>query len=458
MEKNLKRIDKNKNSGIEIKLTSLCGTALSTENKELEFITDLKGLETNVINIYNDIEYQEIEGFGGAFTESASTTLDKMSPDKRSEAITAYFDPEKGIGYQLCRTHINSCDFSLGNYAYDETYGDMELRDFSIDRDRKSLIPLIKDAQRAAEGKIRIFASPWSPPAWMKTNGMMNQGGKLKSEFYDVWARYFVKYISEYASEGIKIWGLTVQNEPKAVQRWDSCIYSAEEERDFVKLHLGPELRKAGMGNVKIMFWDHNKERLYERARTIYEDKGAAQYIWGSAFHWYSGDHFEAISAPHDRWPEKKLLFTEGCLEHFNRTGSIDSGERYAHDIIGNLNGGACGFVDWNIVLDEQGGPNHVGNFCAAPIIADTRNNKLIYETSYYYIGHFSKYIVPGSHRIGMSRFSDALEVTAFKRPDEKIVVVVMNQKDRDVKFLLRDGDNIAEVESPSHSIQTILY
>ncbi|MFZ9024456.1 MAG: glycoside hydrolase family 30 protein, partial [Anaerohalosphaeraceae bacterium] len=288
--------------------------------------------------------YQSIVGFGGSFTEASAYTLSKLTPDKRKEVIEAYFDPKEGLGYTLCRTHINSADFSLGNYAYSEVDGDFELEHFSIDRDKKWLIPMIKDAMAVDGAAFKLFSSPWSPPAWMKTNGQMNYGGQLKEECRDVWARYYARYIKEYANEGITIWGLTVQNEPAATQTWDSCIYSAEEEGAFVRDHLGPTLEKEGLGDVKIMVWDHNKDLIYERAEPILSDPETAKYVWGVGFHWYSGDEFENLAKVHDAFPTTHLLFTEGCQEGGVRLGAWDLGERYAHDIIGDLNNWTVGW------------------------------------------------------------------------------------------------------------------
>jgi glucosylceramidase len=429
-----------------------------TQKADVPFEADTQGVENKVVNIYPEVEYQEIEGFGGAFTESASVTLDKLSREARGRILDAYFNPITGLGYTLCRTHINSCDFSTGNYACDEVDGDVELKLFNLDRDRKSLIPMIRDAMAVKGADFRLFASPWSPPAWMKTSGMMNQGGKLKPEYRDVWARYFARFIQGYAAEGIAIWGVTVQNEPKAVQTWDSCVYTAEEERDFVRDYLGPVLEREGLGDIRIMVWDHNKERIYERARTALLDAEAARYIWGTAFHWYSGDHFEALSMVHDRFPQKKLLFTEGCVGKSVKPGLWSPGERYAHDIIGNLNNWAAGWVDWNLLLDETGGPNHVGNFCDAPVIADTRSKTVHLGSSYYYIGHFSRFIRPGARRIGWSRYTDKLETTAFKNTNGEIVVVIMNRCDEEIPLVLRCAESIAELASPAHSIVTLRF
>lgn len=427
------------------------------EVTELSFVPDTEDRENQLINIYEDLEYQEIEGFGGALTEASAVTIAKLSEDKQKEILEAYFHPEKGIGYTICRSHIQSCDFSLGNYAYVEE-DDSELKSFSIERDQESVIPLIRKAASATGEGFRLFSSPWSPPAWMKSNGQMNGGGTLLPEYRQAWADMFVKYITAYAEAGIDIWAISVQNEAQAVQTWDSCVYSAEEEKDFVRDDLGPGLENAGLSHVKIMIWDHNKERVYDRAKVAFEDVAASKYIWGICYHWYSGDHFEALSAVHDRFPDKKLFFSEGCQEGGVHLGSWNTGERYGHDLIGNLNNWTTAWTDWNIVLNEQGGPNHVGNYCDAPIIADTTKNEVIFESSFYYIGHFSKYIRPGAKRICSTKYTDKLEVTAFKNRDGMIAMVVMNRTDEELPYTLRCRDELAEASIPAHAIQTLLF
>jgi glucosylceramidase len=399
--------------------------------------------------------FQVLEGFGGAFTEAAAVTLQKLSPANRERALRAYFDPQEGHGYSLCRTHINSCDFALGNYACTDVAGDVELEHFTIGRDRRALLPMIRDAQKIAGEKFRLFASPWSPPAWMKTNGQMNRGGKLKPEYRDPWARYYVRFVQEYANEGVAIWGLTVQNEPAATQPWDSCEYTAEEERDFVRDHLGPTLHKAGLGHVKIIIWDHNRDIIVERVRVAYDDPEAAKYIWGAGFHWYGQDKFDNIQLVHDAWPDKQLLFTEGCQEGGPHIGEWALGERYARSMINDLNRWTVGWVDWNLVLDETGGPNHVGNFCSAPIIADTRQDQLIFQSSYYYIGHFSRFIGPGAQRILCATNRDDLEATAFANPGGTLAVVVLNRTDTERHYALRLPGRRAISTVPPHSIST---
>jgi glucosylceramidase len=369
--------------------------------------------------------------------------------------LRAYFDVEEGHGYTLCRTHINRCDFSLGNYAYSEVDGDVQLEHFDIARDRQALIPLIQAAQEVAGGRVNLLASPWSPPAWMKTNGQMNYGGQLRPEYRDVWARYYVRYIREYGKEGIPIWGLTVQNEPEATQTWDSCRYTAEEERDFVRDHLGPTLAGEGLADVRVIIWDHNRDLMFERAKVVYDDPRAAQYVWGAGFHWYVADCFDNVQFVHDAYPDKKLLFTEGCQEGGPHLGSWDLGERYARSMVNDLNRWTVGWIDWNLVLDETGGPNHVGNYCSAPIIADTRDDTLHYQSSFYYIGHFSRFIRPGAVRVLCATSRDELEATAFVNPDGQLAVVVLNRSALSVPFTLKLNGAAALTESPPHSITT---
>jgi glucosylceramidase len=419
------------------------------------------GYETPSILVDAGKRFQVIEGFGGAFTEAAASTFFKMDSEAQSAILKAYFDPIDGLGYTLCRTHINSCDFSLGNYAYVEQDDDQELKSFSIERDRRTLLPLIRAAMQVAGGPIKLFASPWSPPAWMKTTGMMNYGGKLKPEYREAWARYYARFVQAYAEEGIHIWGLTVQNEPEATQTWDSCIYTGEEERDFVRDYLGPILRKEGLGHLRLMIWDHNRDRMYERAKVVYDDPEAAQYVWGLGFHWYMGDYFDNVQRVHDAYPDKALLFTEGCLEGGIHLGEWTAGERYARSIINDLNRWTVGWVDWNLVLDEIGGPNHVGNYCSAPIIADTRVCDLSgvhYMNSYYYIGQIAKYIRPGAERIICAPTLDDLEATAFRNPDGKIAVVVMNRTEKPHAFALKYERQAAMAQAPARSISTFLF
>lgn len=400
-------------------------------------------------------KFQELEGFGAAFTEAGATTWLALSPQKRDQVIRDYFSVAAGHGYSFCRVHMNSCDFSLGNYSHAENPLDLVLKHFSIDRDRQALLPMIKAAMAMAEYPIKLLASPWSPPAWMKSNGQMNQGGKLLPEYAHLWARCFVKFIQAYRRECVPIWGVSVQNEPAATQTWDSCIYTAQEERDFVRDHLGPALSQAGLGDVKVVIWDHNRDLMVERAGTVYSDPEAAKYVWGTGFHWYGEDHFDHVQLVHDAWPEKKLLFTEGCQEGGPHEGSWDLGERYARSMINDLNRWTAGWIDWNLVLDERGGPNHVGNFCSAPILIDASNDALLHQSSYYYMGHFTRFAKPGALRVLCASSLQAIEATAFLNPGVNTVVVAMNRTNGRIKFRLTVDDQSVTATLPAHSIAT---
>lgn len=422
-------------------------------------------LETQVCVFVDPAKtYQTFLGIGGALTDASAETFAKLPEDKQREMLRAYFDAQEGLGYSFARTNIHSCDFSSESYTY-VTEGDKELKSFSIDHDKRYRIPFIKRALAAAGGKLTTFASPWSPPAFMKDNRDMLHGGKLRPEFYQAWANYYAKFIKAYQGEGIPIWGVTVQNEPMATQRWESCIYTAEEERDFLKNYLGPILRREGLGDKKIIAWDHNRDLIYQRVSTILSDPEAAKYVWGIGYHWYepwSGgtQMFDNVRLVHETYPDKHLIFTEGCADSFdiNRVNDWKLGEQYGYSMINDFNNGTAAWTDWNILLDETGGPNHVKNFCFAPLHADTRTGGLIYTNAFYYIGHFSKFIRPGARRIASSPSRSSLLSTAFINADGKVSVVVMNRGEKEVSYYLWVNGQAAEAKSPPRSIQTLVF
>ena len=407
--------------------------------------------------------FQTVLGIGGALTDASAEVFAKLPAAKQRELLNAYFDSNTGIAYTLARTNIHSCDFSSGSYTYVDE-GDKELKSFNINHDKQFRIPFIKQAIAAAGGRLTIFGSPWSPPAFMKSNNDMLHGGKLKPEFYQSWANYYTRFIKAYQQEGIPIWGITVQNEPMATQKWESCIFTGEEERDFLKNYLGPTMKKAGLGDKKIIAWDHNRDLLYQRAHTILSDSAAAKFVWGIGFHWYepwSGGEpmFDNVKLVHETFPQTNLIFTEGCADSYDASKVHEwrLGELYGRSMINDFNGGSVGWTDWNVLLDEQGGPNHVKNFCFAPIHADTKTGELTYTNSYYYIGHFSKFVKPGAKRIASSPSRSQLLSTAFANSDGKLSVVVMNKSDKAVKYFLWINGQAAEVSSPAHSIQTLV-
>lgn len=408
-------------------------------------------------------QFQTFLGIGGALTDASAETFAKLPPARQKELLEAYFDRSKGIGYTMGRTNINSCDFSSDMYTY-VADGDRALKTFNVAHDEQFKIPFIKKAMAAANGHLNLFVSPWSPPAWMKDNNSMLQGGKLKPEYYDSWANYYVKFIQTYEKMGIPVWGLSVQNEPMAKQTWESCIYTAEEERDFVKNYLGPTLKKNGLSGKKLIAWDHNRDLLYQRASTYLSDPEAAKYIWGIGFHWYEvwngGRQYENVKRVKESFPDKNVLLTEACNYPFSWK-TLDQwqwGEQYGENMIHDFNNGAVAWTDWNILLDETGGPNHVNNFCFAPVHAKTKEGTLHYMNSYYYIGHFSKFILPGARRIISSSSRAQLLTTAFQNPDGSIVVVVMNPTREKISYHLWMGGQAVETTSLPHSIATLIF
>ena len=409
----------------------------------------------HAVCLYPALTGQTFEGFGGAFTESSGYNWSKLDDEKKNAFVQDYFGQD-GLGYALGRAHIGSCDFALGNYAaWDET-----MQGFDLSRDEQYIFPLLRAAAQAAGEQPALLLSPWSPPAFMKTNGDMNHGGKLKPEYRADWARCMAEYARRYRDAGFNIKQISVQNEPEAVQTWDSCIYTAEEEGAFAAEYLRPALDAAGLKDVEILIWDHNKEGLVRRASGAMNTPARRAAIGGAAFHWYTGDHFEAIALAQQLFPDKKFYFTEGCVEYsrFDDATAVKKAEMYAHDILGNLNAGMHGSLDWNLLLDEKGGPNHVGNFCEAPIMLDGAGG---YEKkgSYWYIGQFSRYIRPGAVRIGTSRWCAELEVTAFRNTDGTIAAVLLNRTDAALPACLMDADGqpLYILTVSAHSIVTVV-
>lgn len=417
-------------------------------------LTEDKGAAMNVVNLYPEYEYQTFHGFGGAVTEASGYAFSKLTEERKEEVLKKYFG-EEGLKYHLIRTHMDSCDFSLKNYTAMDDPADRQMNSFSLKRDEEYILPLLRRARGVKGEDFDLMLTPWSPPAFMKTNNDRNNGGKLKEEYKEFWAEYICRYIKEYEALGFPVGRITVQNEPDAVQTWDSCSFNPAEEKEFLKDYLYKALVQNDLSHVKINIWDHNKERMFERARSIIDEE-TDKMIDGVAFHWYTGDHFEAIKLTGDAYPGKELLFTEGCVEYSRfDAGQLKNAQMYAHDIIGNLNAGMTGFIDWNIFLDEKGGPNHVSNFCDAPIMVNTESGTYEEKLSLHYIRHFSHYIEGEAKRIALTKYTDKLEMTAFKNPDGSIVLVVLNRQEEDYPLSIRVLGLNAEFVVPKNSIIT---
>lgn len=466
---------------VEVYETSASGNKLQ---QITAFTTDTGAVH---IKLIPETKFQTITGFGGSFTEASASLLNKLSKKNRELILRAYFGSE-GARYSLTRTHMNSCDFSLGNYSYAPVPGDMDLVSFTIDEDRDDLIPMIKEAMAISEDGFKIIASPWTAPPWMKDNNSW-VGGKLLPEYAESWALFFSKYINAYQHEGIEIWGVTVENEPLGNgNNWESMHFTAQEMADFVNTHLGPVLEKNNQ-KVKILAYDQNRgEELEEWAKLIYKDEASSKYFDGFAIHWYAStyDWFpHSLNVTHELAPDKYLIQSEACVDaevpHWQDDQWYWSKEatdwgwdwapedqkalhpkyvpvyRYARDIIGCLNNWVDGWVDWNMVLDRQGGPNWFKNWCVAPVIVDPENDEVYFTPLYYTLAHFSKYIRPGAVRIGFENPDQELMVTAAQNPDGTIAVVLlnMNAESRLVKLSL--GKREITVPINAQALQTVI-
>lgn len=466
---------------VEVYETSANGNQL----KKLTEFTPSENMAT--IKLSPGQKFQTITGFGGSFTESSAYLLNQLSKENREKIIEAYFG-ESGARYSLTRTHMNSCDFSLGNYSYAPVEGDTELENFSIEEDREDIIPMIKDAMAVSKDGFKILSSPWTAPPWMKDNNNY-VGGKLLTEYYDTWALFFSKYIDAYKAEGIDIWGFTVENEPLGNgNNWESMHYSPEEMTLFVQNHLGPKLEADGKGNVKILGYDQNREHLTEWVDEMFKNESSSKYFAGTAIHWYASTYEvfpDELQYAHKKAPDKHLIQSEACVDAqvpvwnddawYWKKEATDWGwtwapeedkkyhpkyapvNRYARDIIGCLNNWVDGWVDWNMVLDTKGGPNWFENWCVAPVIVDPEKDEVYLTPIYYTLSHFSKYIRPGAKRIGFENSDDSLMVTAAENPDGSIAVVIFNEGDTEKSFILDLEDKTTQVTISAQAIQSIV-
>jgi glucosylceramidase len=441
---------------------------------------------SSIIKLDPDQKFQKITGFGGSFTEASASLLNRLSKDKRDTVIQAYFS-EKGANYSLTRTHMNSCDFSLSQYSYSPVEDDIHLEHFTIKEDQEDLIPMIKDALKVSKDGFKIIASPWTAAPWMKDNNAW-VGGKLLPKYYDTWALFFSKYINAYKKEGIDIWGFTVENEPLGNNsNWESMHFSPDEMTNFVQNHLGPKLEK-DTHQVKILGFDQNREDLKEWVDSMYQSEVSSNYFDGTAIHWYASTYevySKELLYAHYKAPSKYLIQTEACIDSqipvwkddawYWRKEATDWGfdwaqekdkhlhpkyapvNRYARDIIGCLNNWVDGWVDWNMVLDTQGGPNWFKNWCIAPVIVDPKKDEVYFTPLYYTMAHFSKYIRPDATVIGLENSDIELKVTAAENTDGSIAVVVFNEGTTQKSFKLSLGENESTITISAQAIQTIL-
>ncbi|XP_017583381.1 PREDICTED: glucosylceramidase isoform X2 [Corvus brachyrhynchos] len=423
--------------------------------------------------------YQKVKGFGGSITDAAAINIQSLSKDAQNHLLRSYFS-EEGIEYNLVRVPMASTDFSIRLYTYADAEGDFELRRFNLtEEDTRMKIPILQAAQAVAKRPLSLYASPWTSPVWMKTNGAMTGRGTLKGspgdKYHRAWAKYFIRFLDEYAKHNLTFWAVTAENEPTAglINNYPfQCLgFTAEQQRDFIAQDLGPALANSSHRHIQLIILDDNRLHLPHWAKVVLEDEKAAHYVHGIGIHWYLdfiGPIQDTVLPTHELFPDYFILATEASIgAHFWERdvilGCWERGNQYSHSILTNLNHFVAGWTDWNLALDLEGGPNWVKNYVDSPVIVDSSEGIFYKQPMFYHMGHFSKFIPEGSQRVGLAvskkcRRCD-LEHSAFLRPDGAIVLVVLNRSPMDVSFGISDPRaGFIEAVAPGDSIQTFLW
>jgi glucosylceramidase len=404
---------------------------------------------------------QEVEGFGAALTGSAAYLINKkMSSGQRAAILSDLFDPQVGIGITYLRMTIGASDFSLSDYTYNDMPAgqtDNNLTNFSIVKDKEDVVPVFKQIITIAP-QLKILGSPWSPPAWMKTNESL-KGGKLKTSSYDAYARYFVKYINAYKTEGITISAVTPQNEPLYSTAEYPCMdMPAIEQLEFIKNNLGPTFKAEGI-TTKIISYDHNWDNTNYPV-SILNDNVARTFIAGSGFHAYAGN-VSAMSTVHNAHPDKDLYFTEIS----GGAWATDFSDNLQYNVntifIGTMKNWSKNALLWNLALDEKNGPKNNGcQDCRGVITINSVSGVVTKNVEYYSIGHFSKFVRPGAFRISSTAFgsSTKLDHVAFVNTDGGKVLVVSNSDSSAKSFVTKIGDVQFSYLIKAKSVATIVW
>ncbi|MBX2798041.1 MAG: hypothetical protein KTR31_10240 [Myxococcales bacterium] len=420
--------------------------------------------------------HQIMWGFGASLTESSAEVWRTLPEATQRALVEEAFDPVEGLGFSVARTHIGSTDFSLGHYAYVPD-GATDLTGFSLEREAEHLRPLLRSVQAVAGDDYRLIASPWSPPAWLKDNGAWI-GGSLLREHDGLYADYLSRYLTEQARIGVEIHAITPQNEPLHGGNWDTCVWTAEHQRDFLRDHLGPALERDGHGEVQVLVFDHNRADVRAWVDVVLADPEAARHVDGVAVHWYA-IHFgggtdyrhDVLAELSEAYPDLVLVHTESSLDldaadpvgQFFRTGPWDwtktpfePFDQYARDLIGTVRAGAVGYVEWNWLLDTTGGPNPYDNFNSAPFLVDRESGSVIRTPLLGLLGQFSAHVRPGAVRVGVSHPED-LPATGFVHGDDTVVVVYNpSPEERRVSIDLGQGQTQVTTVS-ARSVQTLV-
>lgn len=450
--------------GINISIVT-SAKADSTYLVEQTESTSLKGVKGGlVVCLFPEIKYQTFYGFGTSMSDANAEAAMQLSPQKRKEAVRLLFSKNDGNGYVFCRVPMGSNDFSTCDYSCVEKE-DKQLSTFNINQDKKHILPILNIAKSFSK-ELRLLVSPWSPPAYMKTNGKRINGGKLKPEYRSQWAEHFAKFIKAYTAEGFPTEFVTIQNEPEAVQTWESCIWTGEEEGEFAAKYLRPILDSNGLGKVKILFWDHNRVRLLDRAKATLGVQGALSALSGIAFHWYEGDAFSQLRAFHEMYPDMLIMQSEFCTgPNKGRTtmpyGVWNDLELFGHEIIGDLNHFTNIIMDFNPFLNTKAGPFHNRTIGGIPnIVVNDRSDSFSPQPNYFAMAHFSRYIRPGAQIIlsSCSEEGSGIEVTAAINTDGSVVCVILNRSNQNrATSLTLSGKKIKDrILLPAHSLTTV--
>ncbi|CAH0402652.1 unnamed protein product [Chilo suppressalis] len=427
-----------------------------------------------VLTLDPSIKYQTVLGFGGAVTDAASINWKNLTdPGLMQKLIDSYFS-KSGLQYNMLRVPIGGCDFSTHPYAYNEIpENDPALSNYSLAyEDHHFKIPMIKEIMKVASDPVYIVASTWSPPPWMKTNRVYANVSQLKPEYYQTYAEYFLKFVEQYANEGIKIWGITTTNEPLngmfGIANFNSLGWAPLNLGRWIANHLGPTIRNSAFRDLKIISHDDQRATvpfyINMMLRAISE---ASQYIDGFGVHYYT-DLFvsaEVFSLVTENYPDKFILATESCEGSFPWQkekvvlGSWDRAKAYAVDIIDDLNQNVVGWIDWNLCLNAQGGPNWARNFVDSAIIVFPESKEFVKQPMYYALSHFSKFLPRGSRRIKVTErkplWSSRVTNVAFQTPKNTVVVILHNE-DLATNVSIEIGQKKITVPVPNRSIVTI--
>ncbi|BFH59958.1 glycoside hydrolase family 30 protein [Paenibacillus azoreducens] len=407
------------------------------------------------IRVEADKRYQEMDGFGASFTDASAYLVQRVLDGKsRREVMKKLFDPEEGIGISFLRQPMGATDYTTEIYSYDdmpEGEEDFLLEHFSIDHDRDYVIPAVLEAL-SINPAIKVMASPWSPPGWMKTSGHMITG-KLRPACYGVYAQYFVKFVQAYEAAGIPIYAVSIQNEPGyEPKEYPGMLMTPQEEAEFIRNHLGPAFEKAGI-QAKILCYDHNWD-VPQHPLGILSDREAARYIAGVAWHVYGGEH-EAMSQVKEAYPDKEAWFTEASggswIPPF-RTAFLDQMKH----VIRTTRNWSKSVVWWNLALDERNGPTVLSNStCRGLVQINQASGDVKYELDYYTMGHISKFVMPGAYRIGSTTFRDELETAAFLNRDGRTVLILSNRTEQEQTVEIDTGKGFFALTLPGGAAAT---